>query len=204
MKYNTNMTFNYNGWGRNISMTVEDDDADFLPKVLDNVAAFLRAVGFVYVGVRKEGKTYVFHHEYDWKEPSLEEEAGFDLDELIDELDQADINKAADDYWDRAIDKALSDDLSPGDTVFYHGKGTPEDSLNRKDEPQGHGGHHGVTLVNMRGVVIKTHEGPLGNRVLAKWDNWHDGHNGMGDDPEAKMGATNYWWSNVNNVSKVN
>lgn len=204
MKYDSNMTFSYNGWGRNISMTIEDDDADFLPKVLDNVAAFLRAVGFEYVGVRKESKTYVFHHEYDWKEASLEEASSSDLDDLLDELDQAQINKAAEDYWDNAIDKALSDELTPGDVVFYHGRGTPETNLNRKDEPQGHGGNHGVSLVNMEGTVIKTFDSPTGLRVLVKWDNWNDGHNGMGDDPDAKMGSTSYWWSNVDNMNKVN
>jgi hypothetical protein len=204
MKYDSNMTFSYNGWGRNVSMTIEDDDADFLPKVLDNVATFLRAVGFEYVGVRKEDKTYVFHHEYNWKDASLEEETEFDLEDILEEFAQAAINKAAEDYWDEAINKALSDNLSPGDTVFYHGKGTAEVGLNRNDEAQGHGGYHGVSLVNMEGTVVKNTDSVTGPRVLVRWNNWNDGHNGMGDDPDAKMGSTNYWWSNLDNVSKVN
>lgn len=202
MKYNSNMTFAYNGWGRNISMTIEDDDADFLPKVLDNVAAFLRAAGFEYVGVRKEGKTYIFHHEYDWKEPSLEEESFYDLDDLMEDIAQEEALKAADDYWETAIKDALDQTpwnktrgLTKGDTVLYISKG-------RADDQYAHGGYKGVSLYNMRGTVIDIQESPIGNRVLVKWDNWNDGHNGMGSDPDAKMSEKSYWWTDVENLSK--
>ena len=135
-----------------------------------------------------------------WSNPSFSEFFSLSDEEIVQDV----VNKAAEEYWEKAVDKAVSDELTPGDTLFYHGKGTPETNLNRKDEPQGHGGHNGVPLNNMRGTVIKYIDSVTGPRVLVKWDNWNDGHNGMGDDPEAKMGATNYWWSNVNNVSKVN
>lgn len=200
--YKSSMTFSYSGWGRNVSMTTEDDDADFLPKVLDNVADFLRSVGFVYVGVRKEGKTYVFHHEYDWKDPSLGEAADSDIEELLKgcDDDQEEAVEAASDYWDKLLDDAygnqtLTSDLTVGDEVFYHGRGTSDASF-------GHNGFKGVSLVNMRGKVIDIKDSPIGKRVLIKVDNWFDGHNGFGSDPDAPMKATNYWWTDANNLSR--
>lgn len=190
---NTKMTFSYSGWGRNFTLAIENDDADFLPKVLDNVAAFLRAVGFEYVGVRKEGKSYIFHHDYKWDDPSLEEEAESDIDDLLNELDQEEVNAAADQYWDSVFDK-VNDRFTIGDEVYYTGKGRP-------DEKTEHGGYKNVSLINMRGKLIDIKESPLGNRALVKWDNWFDGHNGMGGDPEAQIKDTNYWWTDINNLS---
>lgn len=197
MNYDSKMTFSYNGWGRNVSMSIENDDADFLPKVLDNFAAYLRAVGFEYVGVRKDGKSYVFHHEYDWHEPSLEEEAENDLDDLMSDIAQEEAVKAADDYWDKAINEALdrtSKEFKKGDTVLYNSKG-------RADEQHKHGGYKGVSLHYMEGVVKDIQDSPVGTRVLVKWNNWHDGHNGMGSDPDAKMSDKSYWWTDANNLS---
>lgn len=205
MKYNSNMTFSYNGWGRNVSMTIEDDDADFLPKVLDNVAAFLRAAGFEYVGVRKgDGKTYIFHHGYDWHDASLEEETENDIENLMEDIAQDEALKAADDYWETAIKVALDQtpwhkhqDIIKGDTVLYTSKG-------RADDQYTHSGYKGVSLHHMKGIVIDIQESPIGNRVLVKWDNWFDGHNGMGSDPDAKMSEKSYWWTDLQNLSVSN
>lgn len=186
MTHDSQMTFTYNGWGRNVSMTFENDDADFLPKVLDNVSVFLRAAGYEYVGVRKEGKTYVFHHEYKWQDPT---------DFAYEEPDPQDIiNRVAEDYWDNAVDAALSDSFTKGHTVYYTGKGQP-------DQQYEHGGYKGVPLINMRGRLIDLQDSPVGRRALVRWDNWHDGHNGMGGDPDARVGDNMYWWTDVNNLA---
>lgn len=188
----TKMTFYYDGWGHKVSLSVADDDADFLPKVMDNFASFLRAVGFEYVGVRKEGKSYVFHHEYKWDDISCADEADEDIETVLDE-----VNQAASDYWDKAVEDALHDRFNRGDTVFYSGRGMSDDQY-------GHGGYKGVTLLNMKGKLIDHQDSPIGRRALVKWDNWFDGHNGMGSDPEAKVGDKSYWWTDLNNLTPSN
>lgn len=207
MEYESYASFSYRGYNRDITVSLEDEDADYLPRMIATFADYLRCAGFVYVGVKPIEGGWLIHKSYDknddeesWSNPSFSEFFSLSDEEIVQDV----VNKAAEEYWEKTVDKAVSDELTPGDTVFYHGKGTPETNLNRKEEPQGHGGHNGVPLNNMRGTVIKYIDSVTGPRVLVKWDNWNDGHNGMGDDPEAKMGATNYWWSNVNNVSKVN
>lgn len=193
----TEMTFSYSGWGQNVCVSLQNDDADFLPKVMDNFASFLRAAGFVYLGVRKEGKSYVFHHQYKWEDMSCAEEADDDILSALDDAEQEEVNKAADDYWDKAVRDALYDHFSRGDIVFYNGRGQP-------DEQHGHGGYKSVTLLNMKGKLIDHQDSPVGRRALVKWDNWFDGHNGMGSDPEAKVSEKSYWWTDIDNLSLSN
>lgn len=200
-------TFHYEGFGREFKVTLDGDDAEYLPKLLTTFADFLRSSGFTYVGVEQTTAGYLFHKNYDmnddetWGEPYNSE-----FFNLSDEEVQSEINQAAEDYWERVVDEAVTDSeqINAGDTVFYHGRGAGETTLNELEQPQGHGGHKGVSLVNMKGTVVMVTSSPVGPRVLVKWNNWNDGHNGMGDDPNAIMSAKNYWWSNVDNVSKSN
>lgn len=204
------VNFIYSGYGRHINFHLKDEDADYLPRMLTAFAEYLRACGFTYVDVKEMADGYLFHKSYDaktsddtWSRPEFSELFGLSDDEDDDE--QVEINQAAESYWDTEVDRAnLEEGIEPGDTVYYHGKGTPETTPNHKEEPQGHGGNTGVSLVNMRGKVIKVYEAPTAIRVLVKWDNWNDGHNGMGDDPEARMADRNYWWSNIDNLSVSN
>lgn len=202
------MTFTYSGFGKNLEFVLNGEDADYLPKAMTTFAEFLRSVGFGWVGVknipakREAGYTsddYLFHGSYAWN--TNEEEFSepwhretFTVEE--EELDQAEINQAAHDYWDNTVDTATDsfENFNIGDTVYYNAKGQP-------DEQHGHNGRTGVKLNMMRGTVVKVSDSPLGHRVLVKFDNWNDGHNGMGEDPDARMGASNYWWTDINNVS---
>lgn len=206
------VNFIYSGYGRHINYSLEDFEADYLPRMLSVFAEYLRACGFVYVDVKPVDGGWMFTKDYDshtdddtWSRPEFSSE----LYGLDDDDDQSEINQAAEDYWDTAVDTACSkcqeeDQINPGDTVFYHGRGLGETTLNENDHPQGHGGRTGVLLLNMKGTVVALTTSPVGPRVLVKWNNWNDGHNGMGDDPNALMSARNYWWSNVDNVSKSN
>lgn len=205
--------FHYSGYNRNVTYHLKEFEADYLPRMLSVFAEYLRACGFVYVDVKPVDGGWMFTKDYDsntdddtWSRPEFSSEL-YDLDD--DDEDQSEINQAAEDYWNEQVDKACAkchseDQINPGDTVFYHGKGTPETTPNELDEPQGHGGRRGVTLVNMKGRVIKVIDSPVGLRALVKWHNWNDGHNGMGDDPYALMGDQTYWWINVDNVSVSN
>lgn len=199
-------TFHYEGFGREFKVTLDGDDAEYLPKLLITFADFLRSSGFTYVGVKEMADGYLFHKNYDndddetWGETYNSEFFSMSDDDL-----QAEINQAAAEYWDKAVDQAVADEqINAGDTVFYHGRGAGETTLNELEQPQGHGGHKGVSLVNMKGVVKMITSSPVGPRVLVKWNNWNDGHNGMGDDPNAVMSDKSYWWSNIDNVSKSN
>ena len=221
---NSVMTFSYSGFGRNIHIKLTGEEADYLPKAMATFAEFCRAVGFVWVSVDMvEGeslkgyttKNYLFRGNYKWDDEtpwaetyngSEPEDWPWSEDEDHDAEMEA-LGKAAADYWDEMFDEdypEYSEDINAGDTVFYHGHGAPETTLNDREEPQAHGGRTGVTLVNMKGTVVAVSNSPVGPRVLVKWSNWNDGHNGMGDDPNAIMSAKNYWWSNINNVSKSN
>lgn len=198
----SHICFHYNGFGREIRIHLEGNEAEYLPKILTTFADFLRASGFVYVGVKEMADGYLFHKHYSkddddsWAETYNSEFFGLADD---DDEEQEEINHAASEYWDTLIDKA-GHAVKVGDTVYYHGRGEPETTLNEKEEPQGHGGRTGVTLLNMRGSVVKIEDTPVGVRALVQWDNWHDGHNGMGGDPNARMSDRNYWWSNINNL----
>jgi len=202
--------FIYSGYGRHINFNLEGNDADYLPRMLTAFAEYLRAAGFVYVGVKETSDGYLFHKNYDvetdddmWSRTEFSEL--FNLEDDEDDDDQSEINQAASDYWDEQVDKAVAgEEVEAGDTVFYHGRGEGETTLNDHEQPQGHGGRTGISLINMKGKVVMFTSSPVGPRVLVKWNNWYDGHNGMGDDPNAVMSAKNYWWSNVNNVSKSN
>lgn len=211
------MTLSYSGFGRDVTITLNGEDADYLPKVMVSFAEFCRAVGFCWVAVDQvEGeslkgfktKNYLFRGNYQWNEDTSWAENDYTQEDFWDlfETEQQDVvNKAASDYWDNAVDKAVADDqINAGDTVFYHGRGAGETTLNDHEQPQGHGGRTGVSLVNMKGTVVSVTNSPVGLRVLVKWNNWFDGHNGMGDDPNAIMSAKNYWWSSVDNVAKSN
>lgn len=212
------MTLSYSGFGRDISITLNGEEADYLPKVMVAFAEFCRAAGFVWVSVdqvdgeSKNGyttKNYLFSGNYKWDDDKewhvvkpfydMWSPDGVEDDDDEEDEEQQEINKAASDYWDNLIDKG-GFAVKPGDTVYYHGRGEPETTLNQNEEPQGHGGHTGVTLINMRGEVIKVEDTPVGVRALVKWENWNDGHNGMGGDPDARLGDRNYWWSNINNI----
>jgi hypothetical protein len=203
--------FSYTGYGRNINFGLKDEDADYLPRMLSTFAEYLRASGFVYVGVKPVEGGWLFTKDYDsttdddtWSRPEFTSEL-FGLDDDVDFDDQSEINQAASDYWDEQVDKAVAgEEINAGDTVFYHGRGEGETTLNDHEQPQGHGGRTGISLINMKGKVVMVTSSPVGPRVLVKWNNWYDGHNGMGDDPNAVMSAKNYWWSNINNVSKSN
>lgn len=209
----TEVNFNYSGFGRDVSVTLNGDDAEYLPKLLTTFADFLRSSGFVYVGVREATDGWHFHKHYDWEDDeSWGETYNSEFFNMSDEEVQAEINQAASDYWDEQVEQALrpsdkavaGEEVEAGDTVFYHGRGEGETTLNDHEQPQGHGGRTGISLINMKGKVVMVTSSPVGPRVLVKWNNWYDGHNGMGDDPNAVMSAKNYWWSNVNNVSKSN
>lgn len=215
------MNFLYTGFGRHINISLNGEDADYLPKVMVAFAEFCRSVGFVWVKVDQteadgakgyKVKNYLFTDNYKWDDDTSWADNDYTKDELLDlyedDLQDA-VNKAASDYWDKTVDDVnreftKDDNIEAGDTVFYHGRGAGETTLNELEQPQGHGGHKGVSLVNMKGVVKMITSSPVGPRVLVKWNNWNDGHNGMGDDPNAVMSAKNYWWSNVDNVSKSN
>jgi hypothetical protein len=211
------LNFIYSGYGRHINFHLSEGDADYLPKVMATFAEFCRAVGFVWVSVDQvPGKgikgyptnDYLFRGDYKWDDSTDWAESWYRPDPEVDDDDddeQVEINQAAESYWDTEVDRAnLEEGIEPGDTVYYHGKGTPETTPNHNEEPQGHGGNTGVSLVNMRGKVVKVYEAPTAIRVLVRWDNWNDGHNGMGDDPEARMADRNYWWSNIDNLSVSN
>lgn len=214
---NSKMTLSYSGFGRDVSITLNGEDADYLPKVMVAFAEFCRAVGFCWVAVDQvEGeslkgfktKNYLFRGNYQWDDDTSWADNDYTKEDWWDvfETEQQDaVNKAAEDYWDKTVDKAVDDEqINAGDTVFYHGRGAGETTLNELEQPQGHGGHKGVSLVNMKGVVKMVTSSPVGPRVLVKWNNWNDGHNGMGDDPNAVMSDKSYWWSNVDNVAKSN
>lgn len=206
-------SFHYSGYNRNTSFTLEGSDADYLPRMVATFAEYLRTCGFVYVGVKPVGDGFLIHKDYKWEDdettwshPEFDETIADEMADIFKNIgDQAEINQAAEDYWDKAVDEAVAaEEVSAGDTVFYHGRGEGETTLNDHEQPQGHGGRTGISLVNMKGKVVMVTSSPVGPRVLVKWNNWYDGHNGMGDDPNAVMSAKNYWWSNVNNVSKSN
>ncbi len=206
-------TFSYSGFGREFKVTLNGDDAEYLPKLLITFADFLRSSGFTYVGVKEMADGYLFHKHYDMDDDeSWGETYNSEFFNMSDEEVQAEINQAASDYWDEQVEQALrpsdkavaGEEVEAGDTVFYHGRGAGETTLNDHEQPQGHGGRTGISLINMKGKVVMVTSSPVGPRVLVKWNNWYDGHNGMGDDPNAVMSAKNYWWSNVNNVSKSN
>lgn len=206
--------FIYSGYGRHINFSLQDEDADYLPRMLATFAEYLRACGFVYVGVKPVEGGWLFTKNYDsttdddtWSRPEFTSEffGMSDGDDDFDDEDQSEINQAAEDYWEKAVDQALADEqVEAGDTVFYYGRGAGETTLNDHEQPQGHGGRTGISLINMKGKVVMVTSSPVGPRVLVKWNSWYDGHNGMGDDPNAVMGAKNYWWSNIDNVSKSN
>lgn len=217
----SHLCFHYKGFGRELRIHLEGNEAEYLPKILTTFADFLRASGFVYVGVIEMADGYLFHKNYSkndddsWGDIDNSEFFGLSDDD-DDEEDgwpepedvPVEAYRSASDYWDKEIDKYLQETeasvvgFEAGDIVFYHGRGTPETTLNLREEPQGHGGHNGVSLMNMRGKVIKIDETPVGLRALVRWDNWNDGHNGMGGDPDAKVSDQCYWWSNINNISK--
>lgn len=212
------MNFTYTGFGRHINISLDGEEADYLPKVMATFAEFCRSVGFVWVKVDQteadgekgyKVKNYLFTGNYKWDEDTTWAETSppdSSWWDIVDDEQPEEVNQAASDYWDDLVDEAVaqSEPVEAGDTVFYHGRGAGETTLNELEQPQGHGGHKGVSLVNMKGTVVMVTSSPVGPRVLVKWNNWNDGHNGMGDDPNAVMSAKNYWWSNVDNVSKSN
>lgn len=199
------LTFSYEGWDRKYKLTLTGEDADYLPKVMVTFADFLRGVGFTWVGVEQldcddksfPTKNYLFHGNYksgdydDWGEPWYRER---DVDE-VEDTEQTEINKAASDYYDKFIQDP--DDIDVGDKVYYHGNGTP-------DPQNEHHGFRGTKLNYSEGTVIKISDSAFGLRVLVKWNNWNDGHNGMGDVTDALVSDTCYWWSNIDNLYKVN
>lgn len=208
--YSSTMSFHYNGYGKNLVFNLIEDNADYLPKILQNFAEFLRASGFVYVAAKKvpspDGKVrsdYLFHSEYNWR----------DAQDLEDTNELDDINKAAFDYWGQAVDNAVwdkekantpkksyqadVDNLVVGSLVYYHGEGTP-------DQQNEHHGYHGVSLKYSEGVVKMLTDTPLGKRALVSWRSWYDGHNGLGDDEAATVGDKSYWWSDVDNLYITN
>jgi hypothetical protein len=207
----SNMIFGYSGFGRQFTYELHGEEADYLPKAMATFAEFLRAAGFGWVAVDQvEGqkingiktKDYLFRGDYkwghntDWAESWFEPDANYFFDDEDegpetpdDDEEQEVINKAAHSYWDSAV-------ISVGSPVVYHGNGTP-------DAQHGHGGFKKVDLQFLEGTVIKIADSPLGKRVLVKWRHWYDGHNGMGDDPDAKVSDTSYWWSNLDNLYKA-
>lgn len=212
------MTFTYEGYGKEISYELTGEDADYLPKAMASFAEFLRASGFVWVSVDQvEGKKingiktkdYLFRGDYKWDDSTPwaegwdtldqnffydDEDEGPETPDDDEDTEQDEINQAAHNYWDKVVDRAT--DIDVGDTVVYHANGTP-------DQQNGHGGFKQVSLQFLEGKVIKLADSPLGKRVLVKWRNWYDGHNGLGDDPDAKVSATSYWWSNLDNLYKA-
>lgn len=199
------MTFSYKGNDRKYELTLTGEDADYLPKAMVTFADFLRGVGFTWVGVEQidcddkpfETKNYLFHGNYksgdydDWGESWYRERD-------VDDTEQTEINKAASDYWGKD-DKFIQDpdDIDVGDSVYYHGKGTP-------DPQNEHHGFRGTKLHYSEGTVIKISDSAFGLRVLVKWNNWNDGHSGMGDVTDALVSDKCFWWSNIDNLYKVN
>lgn len=200
---NTHITFNYSGFGRNISFSIDDSEAEFYPSIFKNFAEFMRTVGFSYIGVKKTEDGYLFHSKYtddDWFDEQ-------DIDNVNAVYDKALEEASA--YWDKQFEelreKAKDEQelrskeppvLSEGDYVYYHGQGEPEDKF-------GHAGNTGVDLKHMRGLVIKVRDSHMGPRYLIRFDNWNDGHNGLGDDPDARMSSKAYWWVSPTNIAKA-
>jgi hypothetical protein len=214
------MIFGYSGFGREFTYELTGEEADYLPKAMATFAEFLRAAGFCWVAVDQvEGKRlngiktkdYLFRGDYKWDDTTNWAESWYEPEETYffddedegpetpdDDEEQAVINEAARSYWDQAVETARFNptDINVGDWVYYHGNGTP-------DQTNSHGGYKGVDLQFLQGKVHKLADSPLGKRVLVKWNNWYDGHNGMGDVPEAKVSDTSYWWSNLDNLYKA-
>lgn len=193
---NTNITFNYSGFGRNISFSIDNDEAEFYPSIFKNFAEFMRTVGFSYIGVKKTEDGYLFHSKYtddDWFDEQDIDNVNWVYDKAV---------KQASEYWDkqfeelREVSKEQSLIFSEGDHVYYHGQGEPEDKF-------GHAGNSGVDLKHMRGLVVKVRDSQMGPRYLIRWDNWNDGHNGLGDDPDARMSSKAYWWVSPTNIAKA-
>jgi len=215
------MMFSYAGFGRVFNFELTGEDADYLPKAMQTFAEFLRAAGFCWVAVdqingKNENGTvtdhYLFRGDYkwndstNWAEPWHKSDKDYFYDDEDegpetpdDDEEQEVINKAAHSYWDQAVDTvrfSKPTDINVGDNVVYHANGTP-------DQEHKHGGYKQVNLQFLEGKVIKLADSPLGKRILVKWRNWYDGHNGMGDDPDAKVSDTSYWWSNLDNLYKA-
>jgi len=215
------MIFGYSGFGREFTYELTGEEADYLPKAMATFAEFLRAAGFCWVAVDQvEGqklngiktKDYLFRGDYkwndstNWADPWHKSDKDYFYDDEDegpetpdDDEEQEVINKAAHSYWDQAVDTvrfSKPTDINVGDNVVYHANGTP-------DQEHKHGGYKQVNLQFLEGKVIKLADSPLGKRILVKWRNWYDGHNGMGDDPDAKVSDTSYWWSNLDNLYKA-
>ena len=212
MNDNPQLSFHYKGYGREFTYTLDGEDADYLPPIMRNFAEFLRAVSFGYIGVRPQFRKkdigtvteYLFHTEYDYTQSDEEriEDYWHHYDEDSDDEEQDVINEAADSYYSGTsnIKKPFiseADGIAIGDCVYYNGHGTP-------DAQNQHHGFTGVSLKFSEGRVTKLTDSPVGKRALVQWKNWNDGHNGMGDDPDAKVGDKSYWWVNVDNLYIVN
>ena len=211
-EFNSKMTLSYKGFGKDVTFSLDNNNADYLPKVVETFAQFLRSAGFVYVGVEKTppkpGKTrsdYVIHSNYQWEDDEdLEDSYSVYLEDDVEEEQETkedfpvDIGKAAADYWDKIIEDHFSDDVKIGDAIIYNGRGSPD-----KDAKYPHAGNSGVSLKYKTGIVQAFSNDSGIPRYLIKFTDWTDGHNGMGEDPEAKMGEKNYWWVNLENISKV-
>jgi len=215
-EFNSKMTLSYKGFGKDVTFSLDNNNADYLPKVVETFAQFLRSAGFVYVGVEKtqpkQGKLrpdYVIHSNYQWEDnEDLESDYSEYLDddeieeeeELVEEEDTCpeEVNQAAHDYWDNVVNDCFSDDLKIGDSVIYNGRGSPD-----KDAKFPHAGQSGVSLKYKTGKVQAFSNDSGIPRYLIKFTDWADGHNGMGEDPDARMREKNYWWVNLENISKV-
>lgn len=212
-EFNSKMTLSYKGFGKDVTFSLDNNNADYLPKVVETFAQFLRSAGFVYVGVEKtppkQGKTrsdYVIHSNYQWEEDEdlednyseyLEDEV--EEEELEEEEDfPVEASQAASDYWDKVIGDCFSEDLKIGASIVYHGRGNPD-----KDAKFPHAGQTGVSLKYKTGTIQAFNNESGIPRYLIKFTDWADGHNGMGEDPDARMREKNYWWVNSENISKV-
>jgi hypothetical protein len=204
-EFNSKMTLSYKGFGKDVTFSLDNNNADYLPKVVETFAQFLRSAGFVYVGVEKTppkpGKTrsdYVIHSNYQWEDDEDLEDQNLDSLEKEEEDYPEEVNQAAHNYWDKVVGDYFSDDLKIGDAVIYNGRGSPD-----KDAKYPHAGQTGVSLKYKTGKIQAFSNESGIPRYLVKFTDWHDGHNGMGEDPDAKMREKNYWWVNLENISKV-
>lgn len=212
-EYDTKMTLSYKGFGKDVTFSLDNNNADYLPKVVETFAQFLRSVGFVYVGVEKtppkDGRVrpdYVIHSNYQWEnDEDLESDYSVYLEDDVEEEEleeeedfPVEASKAASNYWDKVIEDHFSDDIKIGDAVIYNGRGSPD-----KDAKFPHAGQSGVSLKYKTGKVQAFSNESGIPRYLIKFTDWNDGHNGMGEDPDARMREKNYWWVNLENISKV-
>lgn len=213
------LNFIYSGYGRHINFHLDGGDADYLPKVMATFAEFCRALGFVWVKVDQvPGKSikgyptnnYLFSGHYKWEEDTLWAESSYKApaqESSISNLEEDDeqpeeVTEALENYyglnhkaWDD--DGLTEDEPEVGDLVYYHGRGT-------ENEKTAHGGYKHVPLLFLTGTIIKTKESVLGNKALVRWNNWHDGHNGLGDVPEARMNDDCYFWVFMDNLELAN